>query len=351
VGTSAPSSRSGAEAGCAAGPRGYGDGRRRDSEGGRPASTRIFPLSARARHGARERGSLVAAAAAAARPSSVGGGAGDHNVGSSMPPLCATVGEQQRRRRLHRSQQGGVAGERAGERSGGDGGAGAPPAPVVDRNTSRIRGDQGTGGSASPRTAAAFVHGASLSEYCTLGVGGPARLLVEVHTAEELGRVLRFAADADMPCVTLGRGSNVLFDDRGFDGIVAVNCIDGFQRMPTRADASEASGTGDTVGVVTVSAGDASDGDAAGVGVGDLDREEDVALFRVGAGYPLNQLGAALSREGWGGLEFAAGIPGTVGGAVFMNAGADGQDTAMAGRIVLHPSVSRACFQRWNPTL
>jgi UDP-N-acetylenolpyruvoylglucosamine reductase len=49
--------------------------------------------------------------------------------------------------------------------------------------------------------------------------------------------------------------------------------------------------------------------------------------FRVGAGYPFNQLGASLSREGWSGLEFAAGIPGTVGGAVFMNAGADGQNT------------------------
>lgn len=48
-------------------------------------------------------------------------------------------------------------------------------------------------------------------------------------------------------------------------------------------------------------------------------------IYKVGSGYPFNKLGMRCSNEGYSGLEFAGGIPGTVGGAAFMNAGADGQ--------------------------
>ena len=48
-------------------------------------------------------------------------------------------------------------------------------------------------------------------------------------------------------------------------------------------------------------------------------------MYYVGSGYPFNQLGIQCSRAGFSGLEFAGGIPGTVGGAIYMNAGADGQ--------------------------
>lgn len=49
---------------------------------------------------------------------------------------------------------------------------------------------------------------------------------------------------------------------------------------------------------------------------------------RVGSGYPFNRLGVQSASEGLSGLEFASGAPGTVGGAAFMNAGANGQETA-----------------------
>ena len=135
----------------------------------------------------------------------------------------------------------------------------------------------------------------------------------------------------DLPCLTLGRGSNVLFDDRGYEGVVAVNCIDFLERRPV--------GTRDDVHPGEDAHPDDGDDDddekRATVPAGRSVEEDDACadeemLLRVGAGYPFNQLGATLSREGWGGLEFAVGIPGTVGGAVFMNAGADGQDTASA---------------------
>lgn len=80
----------------------------------------------------------------------------------------------------------------------------------------------------------------------------------------------------------VGKGSNCLFDDRGFDGCVILNRINFLEKL----------GTG---------------------------------RYRVGSGYAFNTLGVQCSRDGFSGLEFAGGIPGTVGGAIYMNAGADGQ--------------------------
>jgi UDP-N-acetylmuramate dehydrogenase len=92
----------------------------------------------------------------------------------------------------------------------------------------------------------------------------------------------RFAKEKGLRMLVLGKGSNVLFDDRGFDGIVVVNKICFVE--------------------------DLKDG-----------------LFRVGGGMHFDQLGWVTSRKCFSGLEFATGIPGTVGGAVYMNAGANGQ--------------------------
>lgn len=80
----------------------------------------------------------------------------------------------------------------------------------------------------------------------------------------------------------VGRGSNCLFDDRGFDGLVILNRLDQFEVI-------------------------------------------EPGVYMVGSGYPFNRLGVRCSVEGYSGLEFAGGIPGTVGGAVFMNAGANEQ--------------------------
>ena len=92
----------------------------------------------------------------------------------------------------------------------------------------------------------------------------------------------RYCRTHSIPWFVVGKGSNCLFDDRGFDGCIILNLIHFF---------------------------------------------EDIGLgrFRVGSGYPFNMLGVQCSRDGFSGLEFAGGIPGTVGGAVYMNAGADGQ--------------------------
>lgn len=130
-----------------------------------------------------------------------------------------------------------------------------------------------------------FVRGKRLSELSTWGIGGPAKFFVEVHDESQLASTLRYCQAQNLRCFVIGKGSNCLFDDRGFDGCVILNSVDFLERH----------GNG---------------------------------VYRVGGGHAFNGLGVQCSKEGFTGLEFACGIPGTVGGAVFMNASANGQDTA-----------------------
>lgn len=124
----------------------------------------------------------------------------------------------------------------------------------------------------------------ALKDLCTIGIGGPAKWYLQVHSVEEMQQALKDASERQLRVFILGKGSNTLFDDRGYDGLVIHNKITYCHEI--------------------------SDG-----------------VFHVGAGYHFSRLGAQTARQGWAGLEFASGIPGTVGGAVFMNAGANGTET------------------------
>lgn len=126
--------------------------------------------------------------------------------------------------------------------------------------------------------------GKLLSEICTFGIGGPAKIYIEVHSLEEMQHAFSYCRDEKMPFFILGKGSNCLFDDRGYAGVIIHNKID-------------------------------------------FKKESDGGVFYVGAGYNFSLLGSQTARAGWSGLEFASGIPGTVGGAIFMNAGANGSET------------------------
>lgn len=127
-----------------------------------------------------------------------------------------------------------------------------------------------------------------LRELSTFAIGGPCSFFFEATCPAHLLTAARLARSRSLPLLVLGRGSNCLFSDRGFDGLVVLN----------RSSVDD--------GVEIVGSG----------------------RVRVGSGYPFNRLGVKTAVEGWGGLEFAGGIPGTVGGAAFMNAGANGQETA-----------------------
>jgi UDP-N-acetylmuramate dehydrogenase len=119
-----------------------------------------------------------------------------------------------------------------------------------------------------------------LSEFSTFGIGGPISLFFEARTKEAMIEALSLSK---LPVLVIGKGSNCLFPDEGFPGLVILNRID------------------------TISWGDRS--------------------VTVGAGYSFALLGVQTARRGWSGLEFASGIPASVGGAIYMNAGASGGDT------------------------
>lgn len=116
----------------------------------------------------------------------------------------------------------------------------------------------------------------------TLRVGGPAALVCPVHNPEQALRFQLAASEAGLPWFVLGGGSNILADDRGFGG--ALLRIEG--RSWTRR--------------------------------GDL--------VTADAGLPFDELVAATLADGLTGLEFASGIPGTLGGALAGNAGCYGHE-------------------------
>ncbi len=124
-----------------------------------------------------------------------------------------------------------------------------------------------------------FQKNQSLKRYSTWGIGGPAKLFCKVDSVG----AMREAMQLGERFIVIGKGSNCLFDDRGFDGLVILNKIEFCERSRRK--------------------------------------------YHVGSGYNFSLLGSQTARVGLAGLEFASGIPGTVGGAVYMNAGAGGHET------------------------
>ena len=120
-----------------------------------------------------------------------------------------------------------------------------------------------------------------LSKHSTLRIGGGADIALFPHSTEELCRALTFLRVRDIPTLVIGNGSNVVFSDEGYRGAVVF--------------------TGKCREI----------------------KIEDNILF-ADAGVPLSALSSAARDEGLSGLEFAFGIPGTLGGAIYMNAGAYG---------------------------
>lgn len=129
-----------------------------------------------------------------------------------------------------------------------------------------------------------FQQGRSLKEFSTFAIGGPIRFFVEIVSIVEMKEAFSWAREQEIPVLILGKGSNCLFHDRGFDGLVLLNKIDFCHWEENEVE--------------------------------------------VGAGYSFSLLGVQSARKGFSGLEFASGIPATVGGAVFMNAGANNQETS-----------------------
>ena len=129
---------------------------------------------------------------------------------------------------------------------------------------------------------AAFERDALLSRHCSMRIGGACDILVKPNSEEMLRSLLATCRGEGIPFFLLGRGSNVLFSDEGYRGCVIL--------------------LGQEMGGVAVEG----------------------SRITAGAGTALSAVCSAALENGLTGLEFAYGIPGSVGGALFMNAGAYG---------------------------
>ncbi len=126
-----------------------------------------------------------------------------------------------------------------------------------------------------------------LAPYTTLGLGGEARYFVECGSEEAVRAALALAADRRLPLYVLGGGSNVVFLDSGFPGLVLRITIGGMEF-----------------------------------------RDGESPEVRAGAGVDWDGLVQGAVARGWTGVECLSGIPGTVGGTPIQNVGAYGQEIA-----------------------
>jgi UDP-N-acetylenolpyruvoylglucosamine reductase len=139
-----------------------------------------------------------------------------------------------------------------------------------------------------------FEEGVALSRLTTLGTGGPAAAFARPETLDELQEALAWAAERELAVAAVGLGSNLLVADEGFDGLVVKLA-------------------------------------------GELATAETEENRLLAGGGAANAVCLHRARDaGLGGFEFACAIPGTVGGGVWMNAGAYGSDwAAVLGRALV----------------
>ena len=147
----------------------------------------------------------------------------------------------------------------------------------------------------------------SLAQYTTYRVGGNAALHVHVESIDDLEAISAVLAQVDLPLLVIGRGSNMLIADTGFQGLaITFGSFLEYIDLPDRTiDAGDRGSAGSEDGVLEV---------------------EPIALF---GGSVLLPVAARQSvHRGLTGFEWGVGVPGTIGGAVRMNAGGHGSDMA-----------------------
>ena len=125
-----------------------------------------------------------------------------------------------------------------------------------------------------------------MKKHTSFKTGGVADLYVKVQTIDELIQAIQYAKNNNKPIVVIGNGSNILVTDKGIRGLVIKIDI---QKL-------------------------------------EIEKKQDYNQITVGSGYKMMALAIKLMNEEIAGFEELSGIPGTIGGAVYMNAGAYGKE-------------------------
>ena len=134
-----------------------------------------------------------------------------------------------------------------------------------------------------------------MKKYTTFKVGGPAECLIKIENINELKEILKFTNENNIKLTVLGNGSNVLILDKGISGITLIIKIEDIEFEETEENLNSK-----LIGQKT--------------------------KIKLGAGEKIAKVGMVFFKESLTGFEEIAGIPGTIGGAVRMNAGANGRE-------------------------
>lgn len=125
-----------------------------------------------------------------------------------------------------------------------------------------------------------------MKKHTTFKIGGPAECFIKIETVEELKGILKLANNHEVPITIIGNGSNLLVSDKGIVGITVMIKIEKIE----------------------------------------IQEETDKVKITVGAGEKIGKLGRIFLQKEISGFEEVSGIPGTIGGAIRMNAGAHGKE-------------------------
>lgn len=140
-----------------------------------------------------------------------------------------------------------------------------------------------------------------MSKHTSFKIGGYADIFIKVKTRQDLENIIKYAKNKNIPITITGNGSNMLVRDKGIRGITLQIAFNKTQIREPQIKENR-----------------------------DIDTEkneiEDEVIVEVESGKKLGELSANLQKEAIAGFEFASGIPGTIGGAIKMNAGAYGKE-------------------------
>jgi UDP-N-acetylmuramate dehydrogenase len=134
-----------------------------------------------------------------------------------------------------------------------------------------------------------FLQNVSLAGYSTMGLGGPAAYLVEVHSRQDVPAALQWAATSKLPAVMIGGGSNIIWGDAGYAGLVIVDRIPGYEVF---------------------------------------DEDETNTYLTIGSGESWDAVVERSVAAGLTGIEALSMIPGSAGATPIQNVGAYGQEIA-----------------------
>lgn len=154
--------------------------------------------------------------------------------------------------------------------------------------------------------------GEPLAKYTTMGIGGPAGLFVNADERNVLELVVHLATSCGIPYCVIGNGSNLIVSDDGYEGLVILNRCKSWKIVETASPLERSNPPASRFNPV----------DDVNQGLENLNYNDDdtpLKIVRIDSGFKVNSLIKEMFSQGLTGLQWFAGIPSSVGGAVYMN--------------------------------